>query len=179
MQTPLASPITQTQLLVTTIIDTPLGAMIAAATDDGIAYLGFADQKNLRTDLASINKTLNATQQPGSHPHLTLLEAQLDDYFAGKRTSFTVPLVMTGTEFQKQVWRALLEIPSGKTASYQEQAARLGKPEAIRAVAQANGRNRICILVPCHRVIGSNGSLTGYSAGLERKQWLLNHEVTG
>ena len=101
---------------------------------------------------------------------------QLQDYFAGKRTTFTFPLNPSGTDFQKKVWNELLHIPFGKTCSYLELSKKLGDAKAIRAVASANGKNPLWIVVPCHRVIGTNGSLTGYAGGLWRKKWLLEHE---
>jgi methylated-DNA-[protein]-cysteine S-methyltransferase len=101
---------------------------------------------------------------------------QLDEYFAGKRRAFDLPLQLQGTEFQRRVWRVLLEIPYGVTWSYGQLAKRIGNPNASRAVGLANGQNPVSILVPCHRVIGANGSLTGYGGGLERKRWLLAHE---
>jgi methylated-DNA-[protein]-cysteine S-methyltransferase len=104
--------------------------------------------------------------------------AQLNAYFAGERTDFELPLRMAGTPFQRSAWDALLTIPYGTTISYAEQARRIGRPEAPRAVGAANGRNPIAIIVPCHRVIGSGGTLTGYGGGLPLKEWLLNHEST-
>ena len=101
---------------------------------------------------------------------------QLQDYFDGKRTTFTFPLNPSGTDFQKKVWNELLHIPFGKTCSYLELSKKLGDVKAIRAVASANGKNPLWIVVPCHRVIGTNGSLTGYAGGLWRKKWLLEHE---
>ena len=101
---------------------------------------------------------------------------QMEAYFAGELTEFDLPLNMIGTEFQKTVWRELLNIPFGVTISYGELAERVGNPSASRAVGAANGRNPISIIVPCHRVIGSNGKLTGYGGGIERKEWLLSHE---
>jgi len=103
--------------------------------------------------------------------------AQLREYFAGERTGFALELAPAGTEFQRRAWRALQQIPFGRTASYQQQAARLGKPRAMRAVGAANGRNPIPIVVPCHRVIGKDGTLTGFGGGLPVKQWLLQHEA--
>ena len=102
--------------------------------------------------------------------------AQLDEYFKGQRREFNLPLEPDGTEFQQQVWRQLLTIPYGHTASYLDIARRLGNPKAIRAVGAANGRNPISLIIPCHRIIGRNGSLIGYGGGLWRKEWLLNHE---
>ncbi len=101
---------------------------------------------------------------------------QLREYFEGHRTHFDFPIDPQGTEFQKTVWQALLDIPFGQTLSYMDLAKRLGDPKAIRAVAAANGQNPLWVVVPCHRVVGSDGSLTGYAGGLHRKKWLLNHE---
>jgi methylated-DNA-[protein]-cysteine S-methyltransferase len=101
---------------------------------------------------------------------------QLDDYFAGRRTSFDLPLDLQGTPFQQDAWRALAEIPFGETRTYAQQAGRLGRPSASRAVGAANGRNPLSIVLPCHRVVGSDGSLTGFAGGLETKRWLLEHE---
>ena len=102
---------------------------------------------------------------------------QLDEYFAGKRKDFELPVTQYGTEFQKRVWNELLQIPYGKTISYHELSKRIGNVKAIRAVGACNGSNKICIIVPCHRVIGSNGDLTGYGGDLWRKKWLLQHEA--
>ncbi|MBK7869142.1 MAG: methylated-DNA--[protein]-cysteine S-methyltransferase [Ignavibacteriales bacterium] len=109
-------------------------------------------------------------------PLIKELKKQLDGYFSGKRKDFDLPIQMSGTEFQKSVWNQLLTIPLGETRSYKQQAEIIGNPKAVRAVANANGDNLISIVIPCHRVIGANGSLTGYGGGLDNKQWLLNHE---
>ena len=119
---------------------------------------------------------MNESIEEGENEHLTALRKQLDEYFSGNRKEFNIPLVTPGTDFQKAVWKELLEIPYGTTRSYQEQADALNRPDSVRAVANANGMNRISIIIPCHRVIGSDGSLTGYGGGLKRKKWLLDHE---
>ncbi len=155
---------------------TPLGPMFACATDTGICLLDFTDRRMLETAFKDIRKRLNAVILPGKNIHLDHVLEELNQYFSGKRTQFTVPLDMPGTEFQQSVWRILQDIPYGETRSYKEQAEVLGKPKAIRAVASANGHNRVSIIIPCHRVIGSDGSLTGYGGGLRRKQWLLDFE---
>ncbi len=111
-----------------------------------------------------------------SHPVLVLAHQQLQEYFSGSRYDFTVPLAMTGTEFQLAAWHALQTIPYGKTVSYKAIAEQIGRPKAMRAVGMANNRNPIAIIVPCHRVIGANGQLVGYGGGLGMKQWLLEHE---
>jgi methylated-DNA-[protein]-cysteine S-methyltransferase len=112
-----------------------------------------------------------------NHPVLLETERQLGDYFAGKLQSFSIPLDFVGTEFQKKVWSALLEIPFGETRTYRQIAARIGSPKAVRAVGAANGKNPISIVAPCHRVIGSNGKLTGFAGGLEVKATLLDIEA--
>jgi len=112
----------------------------------------------------------------GANEHFHLLKQQIDEYFEGKRTVFTVPLFTPGTDFQQSVWEVLQTIPYGSTRSYKQQAIAINKPEAVRAVANANGLNRISIIIPCHRVIGSDGNLTGYGGGLWRKKWLLEFE---
>ena len=112
----------------------------------------------------------------GDSPILTETARQLDEYFAGARTGFSVPLELDGTPFQREAWLALADIPYGQTVSYAEQARRLGRPDAVRAVGAANGRNPVPIVLPCHRVIGSDGSLTGFGGGLGVKRALLQHE---
>lgn len=154
-------------------IETPLGTMLACASSAGICLLEFSDRRMLETELIYLSKRLNATIVQGVNPHFDVLERELSEYFDGKRREFTVPLDLVGSEFQINVWKHLLTIPYGKTRSYREQSEALGKPLAIRAVANANGLNKISILVPCHRVIGSDGSLTGYGGGLWRKEKLL------
>jgi len=110
------------------------------------------------------------------HPLLAAAALQLEEYFGGRRRTFTLPLDPVGTEFQKACWRVLAEIPYGETISYGQQAARVGKPKAARAVGAANGRNPLSIVVPCHRVVAADGALTGFGGGLETKRWLLEHE---
>ena len=157
-------------------IETPLGTMFACGVKEGICLLEFSDRKMLETEFKAISKALNATIVQGDNEHFPILEKELKEYFEGKRKTFTVKLFSPGSEFQNQVWRGLQHIPYGSTRSYKEQSLFLQRPEAIRAVANANGMNRISILVPCHRVIGSDGNLTGYGGGIWRKQWLLQHE---
>ncbi|WP_290799124.1 bifunctional transcriptional activator/DNA repair enzyme AdaA [Flavihumibacter sp. UBA7668] len=157
-------------------IETPLGTMLACATSKGICLLEFSDRRMLETELVYLSKRLNATILQGSNPHFELLEKELAEYFEGKLKTFTTPIDLIGSPFQLEVWNQLLTIPFGKTRSYKEQADALGKPLAIRAVANANGLNKISIIVPCHRVIGSDGSLTGYGGGLWRKEKLLQLE---
>jgi AraC family transcriptional regulator of adaptative response/methylated-DNA-[protein]-cysteine methyltransferase len=155
---------------------TPLGLMVGCATAQGVCLCEFTDRKILETEFKQLQKLLNAVILPGPNPHLDGLQSQLAEYFAGQRQTFSVPLHTPGTAFQQLVWQALQQIPCGQTRSYGQQARLLGRPEAVRAVASANGSNRVSILIPCHRVIAENGNLTGYGGGLARKKWLLDFE---
>ena len=157
-------------------LTTPLGPMFGCATTEGVCLLEFTNRKMLETEFSDLNKRLDAVILPGTNKHLDQLELELNEYFQGKRKIFTVALHTPGTEFQNKVWEILQEIPSGQTWSYEEQAINLKNKKAVRAVASANGNNRIAIIIPCHRVIGKNGNLTGYAGGLDRKKWLLNFE---
>ncbi len=157
-------------------IETPIGTMIACGDSNGICMLEFSDRKALPTELKQISKHFDANIIQGENPHFITLEKELKEYFEGKRTEFSVPLSPVGTDFQKQVWEVLRTIPYGTTRSYQEQANILGNPKGVRAVANANGLNKISIIIPCHRVIGSDGKLTGYGGGIWRKQKLLELE---
>jgi AraC family transcriptional regulator of adaptative response/methylated-DNA-[protein]-cysteine methyltransferase len=155
---------------------TPLGPMLAASVGEGICLLEFKDRRMLPRELTAIQRHFGGRIVPGGSPHLEQLEEELAEYFEGRRRSFDVPLCAPGSPFQKSVWSALLEIPYGETRSYKAQAEAIGQPQAVRAVARANGMNRIAIVIPCHRVIGADGSLTGYGGGLERKRFLLELE---
>ena len=157
-------------------IETPLGQMVACATDLGICLLEFHDRKMLNTNLNSLKKRLKLDIHSGDHPFIRLAENEINEYMAGHRKIFEVPIVMTGTPFQEKVWSELLSIPFGHTRSYQYQAVALGNSSAVRAVANANGANKIAIIIPCHRVIGSDGELTGYGGKIWRKQRLLELE---
>ncbi|QNK61543.1 bifunctional transcriptional activator/DNA repair protein Ada [Pedobacter sp. PAMC26386] len=158
-------------------LDTPLGPMIACAVEQGLCLLEFTDRKMLETELKTLAKILNACIIQGSNKHFILLEKELAEYFEAKRRVFTVPLVTPGTEFQNRVWVALQNIPYGSLRTYKEQAQAIDKPEAVRAVGNANGMNRISILIPCHRVIGTDGELTGYGGRIWRKKKLLEPET--
>lgn len=160
----------------TTSFETPLGTMIAGATEDGICLLEFTDRDILANEFKDLEKLLDSDIASGDSPYFEPLHKQLELYFKGQLKQFDIPLVMAGTSFQKEVWKELLHIPYGTTRSYKEQSIALNKLDAIRAVASANGANRIAIVIPCHRVIGENGSLTGYGGGLWRKKWLLDLE---
>ena len=150
--------------------------MVAGATKEGICLLEFSDRKTLSSQIEEVTGLLETIIKEGSNRHLRMLKRQLKEYFKGKRKEFSLQMLTPGTEFQQSVWKELLKIPYGSTRSYQEQADMLKNPLSVRAVAQANGANRIAIIIPCHRVIGSDGHLVGYGGGLERKKWLLDHE---
>lgn len=155
---------------------TPLGPMFICATEKGLCLLEFVDRKMLETEFRDLQKRLSAVILSGENEHITKTKRQLAEYFAGTRTEFNIPIDAPGTDFQKQVWNTIQQIPYGKTISYQEESEILENPNAIRAVSRANGMNRISIVIPCHRIIGKDGNLTGYGGGLERKRWLLEHE---
>jgi AraC family transcriptional regulator of adaptative response/methylated-DNA-[protein]-cysteine methyltransferase len=157
-------------------ITTPIGPMIAAASVRGLCMLEFVDRRGLQTQIDTLRKRFPGVIAPGASPHLSQIERELGEYFAGVRTEFTVPIDAPGTPFQERVWEALRRIPAGATRSYAQVARDIGAPQSVRAVARANGDNRVAILTPCHRVIGSDGSLTGYAGGLERKRRLLEME---
>jgi len=157
-------------------LTTPLGPMFACATSEGVCLFEFTNRRMLETEFKDLTNRLNAVILPGINRHLTQLKNEIAEYFKGERKSFSVALDTPGTLFQKKVWEMLKNIPYGETWSYQQQAIKLNNPNAVRAVANANGHNRISIIIPCHRVIGKDGNLTGYGGGLERKKWLLDFE---
>ena len=159
-----------------THIEIDLGIMIAVATDKGICMFEFSDYKLIELELRQLTTSFKAPFVQGENPHFDTLRKQLNEYFKGERKDFDIPLDLVGTEFQKQVWLSLLKIPYGCTTSYAKQAELVGRPSAVRAVANANGKNKISIILPCHRVIGSDGSLTGYGGGIWRKKKLLEFE---
>jgi len=165
------------ELIKITRILTPLGPMLVGALDEGICLLEFIDRKMLQTQLKKINSYFGTVCVPGDHKHFKQLDRELKEYFNGKRKIFTVPIVYPGSDFQVKVWEQLRTIPYGTTRSYGEQAKILGRPKAVRAVASANGANRIAVIVPCHRVIGKDGKLVGYGGGLWRKKYLLELEM--
>lgn len=142
-------------------LDSPIGLVEIEASEQGVSHVNFFDTKN-----HAVNSSL----------HTDHCKQQLEEYFAGIRREFDLTLDQRGTDFQRSVWEKLLEIPYGVQKAYRDIAEALNNPKAVRAVGAANGRNPISIIVPCHRVIGSNGTLTGYAGGLERKAWLLKHE---
>ena len=166
-----------TAAIVATLLPSPLGPLLAAATEDGLCMLEYADREKLPKQAADLMRFYGRPVVPGRNRHIDRIAEQLDEYFRGERQDFDVPLDLKGTEFQEKVWKELLNIPFGETISYEELATRIGKPTAQRAVGLANGRNRLPIVVPCHRVIQKNGQLRGYGGGLWRKQFLLDLEL--
>ena len=163
-------------MIKTTTIETPIGEMAAAATKEGICLLEFSTRPALESEFNKLALTFNETVRPGSNRHLRALKKQLKEYFRGKRKEFTISLITPGTDFQLAAWDVLKKIPFGKTISYLEHAKLINNPGAVRAIAAANGSNRIAIVIPCHRVIGSDGNLVGYGGGVDKKRWLLDHE---
>jgi len=160
------------------LLPSPLGPLLAAATERGLCMLEFADRKKLPNQAADLTRWYNQPVIPGTHRFIEQTRTELEEYFAGTRKEFRVPLDHRGTEFQESVWAELARIGYGETISYEELANRIGRPGAQRAVGLANGRNRIPIIVPCHRVIQKNGQLRGYGGGLWRKQFLLDLEMS-
>jgi methylated-DNA-[protein]-cysteine S-methyltransferase len=145
--------------------DSPVGILEISGTAEAIYELNFTDKKQIENTLDD------------HHPDIFHeCRSQLDEYFKGQRNNFSIRYVLEGTDFQKNVWNALTEIPYGKTGSYRDIAVAVNSEKAVRAVGSANGKNKISIIIPCHRIIGSNGKLTGYGGGLWRKEWLLKHE---
>ena len=159
---------------------TPLGDMVALFTPQGLALLEFSENtKRLDREWRDVERYAGAAAELGADARTQALGAEIDAYFKGQLQDFDTQLDLVGTPFQKSVWQALLAIPYGQTRSYSQQAHQINHPTATRAVAAANGQNKIAVIVPCHRVIGSDGRLTGYGGGLPRKEWLLHLERRG
>ncbi|MBN4082161.1 methylated-DNA--[protein]-cysteine S-methyltransferase [bacterium AH-315-B15] len=161
--------------------NTPIGPMIGLASEEGLHLLEFKSREQLDSEIDELKEYYQAEILDSSNDHLQTLDVQLRQYFNQDRQKFSIPLQMSGSKFQLKVWGELLLIPYAETRTYREQAMSYGDEKAIRAVATANGKNKIAILVPCHRIIGSDGSLTGYAGGIEKKRFLLNleREVAG
>ena len=152
---------------------TPLGPMVAGATDDGLCLLEFTDRRMLERQLSILGRRFQLPLVPGDNDHLRQTKEEMDRYFAAQLQEFTVSLEVVGSEFQQRVWKALRRIPYGETRSYKQLAESVRSPGAVRAVGQANGMNRIAVVIPCHRVVNADGRLGGYGGGLWRKQRLL------
>jgi methylated-DNA-[protein]-cysteine S-methyltransferase len=147
----------------------PVGRLLLAATEQGLSGIYFEEHKHFKGK----DGWQQASTQSAAWKHLQATAQQLDEYFSGQRTEFDVALDMSGTAFQRSVWQELSAIPFGASVSYAQHAQKLGKPKALRAVGSAIGKNPVSIIVPCHRVIGSSGAVTGYAGGVERKRFLL------
>ena len=160
-------------MLYETTLKSPVGPLRIIASDDGLRAVLWPNETREEVGVSG------PIEENAAHPIVAGTAVQLTEYFAGDRTEFDIPLDVVGTEFQMTCWRALSEIPFGATMSYGEQAASIGRPSAARAVGAANGRNPVSIVVPCHRVVASNGALTGFAGGLGTKDWLLTHEAHG
>ena len=170
------SPLGDLGVIIRTEIQTPLGKMYACASERGICLLEFDNRKNIDSQFEKLAKSLGEEIVEGESVYFQQLRKEIEEYFEGRRKEFSVPLDFVGTDFQKSVWSELLKIPYGETISYKQLAERVGDLNSTRAVANANGMNKIAVIVPCHRVIGADGSLTGYAGGLERKKNLLELE---
>ena len=168
----------ETALLAATWIETPLGPMLAVGGDHGLELLEFVDRRAVETELRELRRSLGGAIVPGDHAILRQARDEVREYFDGQRQVFTILLRQRGSDFQLKAWCALSRIPYGETRSYADMAREVGSPAAVRAIGRVNGQNRIAIIVPCHRVIRSDGSLCGYGGGRWRKHWLLEHEQT-
>ncbi len=164
-------------VLEVTRVLTPLGPMIAGGTEDSLYFFEFSDRRRLEKQLEGLRRRLDCVLVPGDNGLLRRTGEEIGAYFAGELRRFSIPLSAPGTEFQQTVWAELQTIPFGETRSYADVARAIGRPSAVRAVARANGDNRMAIFIPCHRVVGSDGRLTGYGGGLWRKQHLLDLET--
>ncbi len=162
--------------IITKTIITPIGKLLCGVFDDKICLLEFAYPERLSSQIKKLENLLKTNISEGENELFYQVEQQLSEYFNGKRKEFSLPIVTVGSDFQKKVWKELLRIPYGQTCSYSEQSISVGNIKSIRAVAAANGANRIAILIPCHRVIGKNGALIGFGGGLENKKILLELE---
>ena len=165
-------------MIVIGLYNSECGELVLGSVGDRLCMCDWLARRNRKSIDARLCRLLGCGMTEGSSPVIEQARQELDEYFRGERRVFSVPLLFAGTDFQKRVWQALTEIPYGTTISYSELAERLGMPSAVRAVANANGANAISLFAPCHRVIGSNGKLTGYAGGLEAKRYLLRREGT-
>lgn len=167
----------QLPLLKAAWLDSPLGPILAIADEEKLFLLEFVERRGLEREVERLRQRLNAAIVPGMSEPLRSIEQELKKYFEGTLKQFETPLFLLGSDFQKRVWKELLRIPYGATRSYAAQAVAMGSSKATRAVANANGANQLAIIIPCHRIINSNGALGGYGGGVARKEWLLQHEA--
>ncbi|WP_039054977.1 methylated-DNA--[protein]-cysteine S-methyltransferase [Enterobacter sp. Bisph1] len=170
------APSQQTRVILIHRFTTTLGPMLVCATDRGVCLLEFTDRRMLEREFHDIQRLYKARIMAGGNSHTRQAEKEIGEYFAGQRQQFDLTVDAPGSDFQRSVWQRLREVPFGKTSTYQALAGLTGKPDAVRAVAAANGANRIAIVIPCHRIIGKNGAMTGYGGGVARKEWLIEHE---
>jgi len=166
----------QPNLLKASCLDTPLGPMLAIGNEDSLYLLEFIDSCGLVLEVERLRNRARATIILGSALSISAIDQELKAYFTGDLKEFKTPLCLTGSPFQKLVWQELIKIPYGEMRSYSDQSIAIGKPTAYRAVANANGVNPVSIVIPCHRIIRSDGTLGGYAGGLTRKRWLIDHE---
>jgi AraC family transcriptional regulator of adaptative response/methylated-DNA-[protein]-cysteine methyltransferase len=176
-----ASKAAAVEPLVTAQVETPIGSMQAIARDEGLVLIDFLDRRGMAGAIERLRRRFGSGEAlaaivPGDHVYLRRVRAELAEFFAGRRTTFTVPLAPHGTPFERRAWDYLRAIPPGETRTYGAQARAIGAGGGARAVGRANGMNYLSILIPCHRVVGAGGALTGYGGGLWRKRWLLEHE---
>lgn len=165
------------KILKSTWIDSPLGAILVISDENGLYLLEFVERRGLEKEIKNLIINLKANIIPGRTSAIDLIEQELAEYFTSNLKEFKTPIHLLGTPFQQVVWKELIRIPYGETRSYMTQAKAINKPTATRAVANANGANQLAIIIPCHRIINSNGNLGGYGGGIHRKKWLLEHET--
>ncbi|MCP4969195.1 MAG: methylated-DNA--[protein]-cysteine S-methyltransferase [Arcobacter sp.] len=163
-------------IIATTVIKTPIGDMFCAATNKGVCILNFFGQNNIEEQVKRVQVFFNAEAIPAHNKYFECLQKEINEYFEGKRSDFTIPLQLVGTSFQQSVWKILMSIPYGETITYKEEAVLLKNPNSSSAVANANSKNMISIIIPCHRVIKSDGKLGTYMADLEKKASLIKLE---
>lgn len=171
-----AAPTEQRQVIVIHRFTTSLGPMFVCATEHGVCLLEFTDRPMLETEFRDLQRLLKARIIAGENHHTRQAKKEISEYFSGTRQQFGLMLDAPGSDFQRAVWQGLRAVPYGQTSYYQALSGQIGKPNAVRAVAAANGANRIAIVIPCHRIIGKDGAMTGYGGGIARKEWLIAHE---
>lgn len=164
------------KILKTSQLDTPLGTMIVISNENALYLLEFVDRLNLEQEIDLLKHKTQSIIVTGPTSPINSITKELDEYFNNKLQAFKTPINLIGSLFQKSVWQELNKIPFGQTKSYSQIASAINKPSAFRAVARANSTNQLAIIIPCHRVININGELGGYSSGITRKKWLINHE---
>ncbi|WP_437887628.1 bifunctional transcriptional activator/DNA repair enzyme AdaA [Phytobacter sp. V91] len=172
-----SAPSESQQVILIHRFTTPLGPMFVCATGRGVCLLEFVDRRMLETEFSDLQRLFNARIIAGENEHTRQAQREVGEYFSAQRQAFDLALDTPGSEFQRSVWEKLKEVSFGQTADYQSVAVAMGKPNAIRAVASANGANRVALVIPCHRIIGKDGSMTGYGGGIARKKWLIEHEA--